>query len=152
MAQPDTDKALALDPSAKAMKEKIGFESLFPSAFVLGEYPQISTLSETRPHIGTLQKRAHLASIARKETENQMEGLKLKIALHRAIPPASNHSYQPEAKVLTHREKTSGSRSGEWLGKFVASSIDYEKKLAFVKTAANDVLKPYDMVQVKPYL
>lgn len=87
------------------MNNTLGPEELFPFALEFREYPQLTTPFEPRTNRSSLQEHAHLTSIARMEMENQMAGLKLKLALNHAILPACDRSYQPGDQVLVYREE-----------------------------------------------
>lgn len=57
-----------------------------------------------------------------------------------------------EENVLVYRENPSGTRPGEWLRKYLVTSVDYESKLVFVNNTASNAAKPITMVHVKTYL
>lgn len=115
-SRPDVNKDLALALSVKAVNDTLGPEGLVPSALVFGEFPQVGTRSEVREEMPSLKKRATLADLARREMGERMAELRLKRALHHAVPPACDRSYQPGDKVLVWREKLIADRIGEWLG------------------------------------
>lgn len=79
----------------------------------------------------------------------RMAELKLKRALHHAVPPSCDRSYQPGDKVLVWREKLIANRIGEWLGPFIVDSVDYIKKLVYIRDGKEGPAKPFNVAQVK---
>lgn len=67
IAQPTTDKHLALSLAVKAMSEALGPEGLLPSALVFGEFAPFCTRSEVRKERPTSAQPAEVAAIARTE-------------------------------------------------------------------------------------
>lgn len=61
-----------------------------------------------------------------------MKSLQLKSALHHAVTPSCNFTYQKGAKVLVLREKSISNRIGEWLGSFFVEDVDCDKKIVFI--------------------
>lgn len=148
---PNCDKELALAFAQKAMNDTLGPEGLVPSSLVFGEYPQVFTNSENQGQRATLDERSALATAARKEVESIMADMKIKRALHHAVPPAADQAYQPGDKVLVWREKQVSNRIGEWLGPFPVMASDESKKLVYVRDSEVGAARPFSFAQVKPY-
>ena len=94
------------------MNDTLGPEGLIPSSLVFGEIPQPFTPSENRSYRPPLLDRSKLATAARKEMSAQMAKVKLKRAMHHAVPPACDLSYEPGYKVLVWREMIGGTELG----------------------------------------
>lgn len=99
-SRPDVDKELALSLSVKVMTNTLGPKGLVPSALVFGEFPQIRHKSEVRTERPHLDKRSEVAQLAREEISNHMAQLLVKRALHHAVPPSCDRSYEPGDEVL----------------------------------------------------
>ena len=84
-----TEPELALVHSVKAMNDTLGPEGLVPSAFVFGEFPKVFTPAEEPHPRATVESRAAIASRARREMEQHMAKLRIRRALHHAIPSAA---------------------------------------------------------------
>lgn len=151
ISRPDVDKDLALACSVKAMNDTLGPEGLVPSALVFGEFPQIGARSEIRSDRSTVKNRAAIADLARKNMSEKMAELKVKRALHHAVPPACDRSYQPGDKVLVWREELVANRIGEWVGPFEIEFVEYDKKLVFIRDVKIGPARPFNVAQVKPY-
>ena len=147
-----TDRDLALALSVKAMTDTLGPEGLMPSALVFGEFPKIRTQGSKPTPRATLLSRKDVAETARKEMEKHVAKMKINRALNHMVPKAANRSYQPGDKVLVWREEVVDSRIGEWLGPFSVSSFEPEKKLVLVQDDKGGSPKPFNVLQVKPYL
>ena len=148
---PQSDKDLALAMAVKAMNDTLGPEGLVPSALVFGEFPPVHTNSESNVPRATLQERAAMASTARREMEKCMAELRLKRALHHAVPPAADRVYQAGDKALVWREKLLANRIGEWIGPFVVVAADDERKIVYIRDTEIGPARPFNAAQVKPY-
>ena len=149
---PSTEKELALACAVKAMNDTLGPEGLVPSALVFGEYPQIRARSENATERPTTAQRGEVAEMARKEMSRIMATMKTRRALHHAVPPSCDRTYELGDKVLIWREKQVSQRIGEWLGPFEVNAVDYNRKLVFVRDVKIGQARPFNVAQVKPYL
>ena len=148
---PNVNKHVALACAVKGMNDTLGPEGLVPSSLLFGELPQPFTPSENRSDRPSLLDRAKLATAARKEMSAQMAKVKLKRAMHHAVPPACDRSYEPGDEVLVWRERIVGNRIGEWLGPLKVDGVNYAKKLVYVRDVDIGPPRPFNVVQVKPY-
>lgn len=151
IARSKIDKGTALACAVKEMNDTLGSKGLVPSVLVFGEYPRVSTPSEATEPRSTISERPELAEIYRMEMQEKMAKLKLKMALHHAVPLACDRAYEPSDKVLVWREKVVNNRIGEWLGPYEVDSMDTTKKLVFVKDVKVDPASPFKVVQVELY-
>lgn len=72
IAHPRIDSLTALAASVEAMNDTLGFEGPVPSALVLGEFAKAYSPFEAPDVQPTLEKRAQMATSARKKMEKQM--------------------------------------------------------------------------------
>ena len=145
-----TDLDLALALSFKEMNDTLGPEGLVPSALVFGEFPKIQG-SKPTPRATLLSCRA-VAETAGKEMEKHIAKMKINRALNHMLPKAANISYQTGDNLLVWSEKVADSRIGEWLGPLSVYYFEPEKKLVLVQDDKCGSTKPFNIVQVKPYL
>lgn len=82
------------------MNDTLGPKGLVPSVLVFGKYPPVFARSEVRKECPTSAQRADVATKARTKMEKQMAELRVKRALHHAVPPAAERAYEPGDKVL----------------------------------------------------
>lgn len=150
-SRPDVEKSFALSLSVKAMNGTLGPEGLVPSVLVFGEFPQIRNKSEIRRERPSLLERSEIAAVARKEMAERMAELRMRRALHHDVPPSCERTYEPGDKVLVWREKLIANRIGEWLGPYDVDSVDYDKKLVFIRDTKVGQARPFNIAQVKPY-
>lgn len=115
VARPNVSPDIDVSISVKAINDTLGSEGLVKSALVFGEYPQVFTPYKTRPPRPSVSDRENLPDIARKEMGEIMAKLRVKRALHHAVPPASDHPYENGDQFLVWREKKVANRIGEWV-------------------------------------
>ena len=148
---PKVNMHVALACAVKGMNDTLGLEGLVPFSLVFGELPQPFTPSENRSDRPSLLDRSKLATACRKEMSAPMAKVKLKRAMHHAVPPARDRSYEAGEKVLVWRERIVGNRTGEWLGPFKVDGVNYAKKLVYVRDVDIGPPSPFNGVQVKHY-
>lgn len=151
IAYPDRDRQLLLSMSVKAINDTLGPDGLVPSALVFGEFPSAFTTSETPHPRATLESRAAVANLARREMEKQMAAVRLKRGLRHATPPAADAIFEVGQRVLVWRERKVENRIGEWLGPFVVHGTDPERKLVYVQDVKVGPARPFNVTQVKHY-
>eukprot|EP00737_Agarophyton_chilense_P000247 gb/GEZJ01000282.1/.p1 GENE.gb/GEZJ01000282.1/~~gb/GEZJ01000282.1/.p1 ORF type:complete len:768 (+),score=79.54 gb/GEZJ01000282.1/:1785-4088(+) len=149
---PDTDREIALSCAVKSMNDTLGPEGLVPSALVFGEFPNITSKSETPTPRASALSRAAIAATAREEMSQIMERMRVRRALKHAVPQAADRSYQPGDDVLVWRERLTDNRIGEWVGPFKVLSFAPEKKIVYIQDVKIGNAKPFNVAQVKPYL
>lgn len=147
----NADPSLALALSVKALNDTLGPEGHVPSALVFGEFPLPYTKSEQKPQRLTVDERAAIASLARKEMSEIMARMRIARGLRHAVPNASNHMYKPGDKILVWRENIVNNQIGEWLGPFEIEGMDERAKIAYIRDDVNSPARPFNIVQIKPY-
>lgn len=151
IAYPKVSDSTLLSMSVKAMNDTLGPEGLVPSALVFGEYPSLRVFGETPQPKATVAARAILAKEARREMEQHMARLRIKRALKHNVPRAADIVYEVGQKVLVWREKAVNNRIGEWMGPYVVSGLDRDRKLVFVSDQNGGPPKPFGFAQIKPF-
>ena len=135
----------------KAINDTLGPDGLVPSALVFGEFPSAFTTSETPHPRTTLESRAAVANMARREMEKQMAAVRLKRGLRHATPPAADYIFEVGQRVLVWRERKVENRIGEWLGPYIAYGTDPERQLVYVQDVKVGPACPFNLTQVKHY-
>lgn len=81
-----------------------------------------------------------------------MAKVRIDRALHHAVPPAADVTYERNDEVLIWREKLLSNRIGEWVGPYPVDDWDPEKELVFVRDSPVGPCRPFNLAQVKKYL
>ena len=149
VSYPNVDKQSLLNFSVKALNDTLGPEGLVPSALVFGEFPSTFTTLERRPPPATLQWRAELANMARKEMEKEMAKVRIRRGLSHSVPRSADTFFDEGDLVLVWKEKVVENRIGEWKGPYRVQGFEKEKKLVFVKETEGGSPRPFNMSQVK---
>ena len=145
---PQSSHERALAAAVKAMNDTLGPEGLFRSVFMFGEFSRALTKSETPSERPILEERASVAQSARKKMGKIMAEKRIRRALHRRTPSASDRFYQPGDKVLVSRERIANHRIGEWLGPFRVIETDESRKLLFVQVEKIGAARPFNVIRV----
>lgn len=90
-AHPKADPTLALAVYVKALNDTLGPEGNVPSALVFGYFPLPYTKSEQKPQRLTVDKRATVVTLARKEMSEIMARMRINRGLTHAVQEAANH-------------------------------------------------------------
>ena len=152
LGYPLVDPSLLLSMSDFAMNNTLGPEGVVPSVLVFGEFPSLRMIHEPPTPKSAVFDRARVANAARKEIEHHMARLRLQRALRHRVPRSADASFQPGDMVLVWREKRINNRIGEWVGPYSVATADYGTKIVHVQESQDDLARPYNFAQVKPYI
>lgn len=92
--------------AVKALIDTLGPECLVPSALVFGEFTSTGIYTDgTADPRASLERRAHIATTARKEMEQHMDKLRVHGAQCHAVLPSSNTLLNVGQKVFVWSER-----------------------------------------------
>ena len=151
IAYPDRDRQLLLSMSVKAINDTFGPDGLVPSALMFREFPPAFTTSETPHPRTTLDSRAAVADMARREMEKQMAAVRLKRGLRHATPPVADAIFEVGQRVLVWGKRKVENRICEWLGPYVFHGTEPERKFVYVQEVKVGPARPFNVTQVKHY-
>lgn len=86
------------------MNDTLGPEGSVPSALIFGEFPLPYTKSEQKPNRLSVDERAVIATLARKEMSEIMARMRIQRGLKHAVPSAADKTYKAGDEVLVWRE------------------------------------------------
>lgn len=81
----------------------------------------------------------------------RMAELRVRRGLHHANLPSCGRTYEPGDKVLVWRAMIIANRIGEWLGPYEVDSVDYSKKLVYIRDTKVRRARPFNVAQEKTY-
>lgn len=94
-----TDKQLAISCTVKAMNDILGLTGSVLSILVFWEYPRLPVRSDVREPRDSVNERACISAIARKEMAGKMESISIMRALKAKVMPARSQNFESGDKI-----------------------------------------------------